>query len=259
MKRLSTAVALIAFAVYVIFLAPFPVFLATTLLMSLLCYWEFSGLVQHHGFPRPGVFGVLAGLVLLFRPQNALLGVFLLMVLSMVVSLRKDSLRDVLPDIGSTFFGAFYSFVPWHFAAELRRESVHLLLFALALNWVGDTAAFFVGKRFGRHRLAPVVSPKKSWEGAAASVAGSVLLGFLYLGNALSRIPFWQVALMAIFGNIAGQFGDLAESAFKRGANVKDSGSMLPGHGGVLDRLDSSLFAMPVVYAIYYVTNIQKF
>ena len=251
--------ALIAFAVYVTFLAPSAVFLGATVLMSGLCYWEFSGLVQHHGFPRPGVFGVLTGLVLLFRPQDALLGVFLLIVVSMAVSLRKDSLRDVLPDAACTFFGAFYAFVPWHFAAELRSESVHLLLFALALNWVGDTAAFYVGRRFGRHRLAPVVSPKKSWEGAAASVAGSVLLGFLYLGNALSRIPFWQVAIMAVCGNIAGQFGDLAESAMKRGANVKDSGSLLPGHGGVLDRVDSSLFAMPVVYCIYYVLNIQRF
>ena len=259
MKRLSTAVALIVFAVYVVFLAPPPIFFGATVLMSVLCYWEFSGLVQHHGFPRPGVFGLLIGLVLLFRPQDALLGVFLLLVLSMAVSLRKDSLRDVLPDIASTFFGAFYSFAPWHFSAELRRESVHLLFFALALNWVGDTAAFYVGQRFGRHRLAPIVSPKKSWEGAVASVAGSVLLGFLYLGNVLSSIPFWQIALMAVFGNIAGQFGDLAESAFKRGANIKDSGTMLPGHGGVLDRLDSSLFAMPVVYAISYLFNVRHF
>ncbi|MBV9441330.1 MAG: phosphatidate cytidylyltransferase, partial [Acidobacteriaceae bacterium] len=105
--------------------------------------------------------------------------------------------------------------------------------------------------RFGKHRLAPVVSPKKSWEGAAASVAASVLFGFLYLKTLVPVIAFWHIAVLAILGNVAGQFGDLTESAFKRGANVKDSGNLLPGHGGMLDRVDSSLFALPTVYAAH--------
>jgi phosphatidate cytidylyltransferase len=96
-----------------------------------------------------------------------------------------------------------------------------------------------------------VVSPKKSWEGAIAAVAGSVLFGLLYVGHFLPQIAWWKVASIAIIGNVAGQFGDLAESAIKRGAGVKDSGQLLPGHGGMLDRVDSSLFALPVVWAIW--------
>jgi phosphatidate cytidylyltransferase len=120
--------------------------------------------------------------------------------------------------------------------------------FALALSWVGDIAAYYVGKNFGRHKLAPRVSPGKSWEGAVASLAGSMVFGFFYLNYLIPQVAPWQSLLLAGVGNVAGQLGDLAESALKRGAGVKDSGTMLPGHGGWLDRVDSTLFAVPVVY-----------
>ncbi len=251
MERLVTAVALIAFAVYLIWLAPHPVFVAGALLMALLCYWEYAGLVAAHAIGRPGIWGLLAGLLLLFEPAYTLPGISILVVLALIFSLRQDNLREILPQVSCEFFGALYTFLPWRFAVDLRSVSVHLLFFALALNWVGDTAAYYVGRHFGKHRLAPVVSPKKTWEGAAASVIASVLLGVLYLGKFQATLPWWQVTLMAIVGNIAGQFGDLAESAIKRGAGVKDSGAILPGHGGVLDRVDSSLFALPAVYGIF--------
>jgi len=260
MKRLVTAILLIAAAIYLIFLAPQPVFIAAAMCMGLLCYYEFSGLVAKYGIQKPGVVGVLVGLLILLRPQYTLLGVALLVVAALSFSLRQDDLGQILPQVACAFFGAFYTFAPWRFAADLRRESIHLLFFALALNWVGDTAAYYVGGRFGRHKLAPVVSPKKTWEGAIASIAFSVIFGILYLGN-VSRLgsvthkfSWLLIALMASLGNIAGQLGDLAESAIKRGAAVKDSGRMLPGHGGMLDRVDSSLFALPVVYGIYLVS-----
>jgi phosphatidate cytidylyltransferase len=94
------------------------------------------------------------------------------------------------------------------------------------------------------------VSPKKSWEGAAGSVAGSIVFGVIYLGYFQPQVALWKIALIAAAANMAGQLGDLAESAMKRGAGVKDSGHILPGHGGLLDRVDSSLFALPVVYAL---------
>jgi phosphatidate cytidylyltransferase len=255
MRRLVTAVALMAVAVYLIFLAPNWVFFLGALLLSVLCYREFSDLAAAHGFHRPGAFGLLMGVNLLFWPEYAVVGFSILLIIATALFLRRDNLHDVLPDISSTIFGAVYTFAPWEFAAKLRAESVHLLFFAVALNWVGDTAAFYVGRRFGKHRLAPVVSPKKSWEGAAASVGASVVFGFVYFRALLPAIPLWHVALMAILGNIAGQFGDLTESAFKRGANVKDSGNLLPGHGGMLDRVDSSLFALPVVYGTHSLLN----
>ena len=251
MKRLVTAVALIAFAVYLIWIAPYSVFVAGALLFALLCYWEYSGLVAGYGIPRPGIWGVLAGLVLFRWPHEVLPGISILLVLALMFSLRRDNLREVLPQVACEFFGTLYTFAPWRFAVDLRSVSVHLLFFALALNWVGDTAAYYAGRQFGKHRLAPVVSPKKSWEGAAASVVASVVLGVLYLGKFEPALPWWEVTLMAIVGNIAGQFGDLAESAIKRGAGVKDSGALLPGHGGILDRVDSSLFTLPGVYGVY--------
>lgn len=257
MKRLFTAVALIALAVYLIFWAPQPVFVAAAVCMGLLCYHEFSGLVARYGIERPGAFGILAGLLIVFWPDYTLVGVALLLVIALALSLRRDNPREILPQVASSFFGAFYTFAPWRFAVNLRgrhRETVHLLFFALALNWIGDSAAYYFGKQFGRHKLAPVVSPKKSWEGAIASVVASVVFGILYLGRFMPQIPWWDVAVMAIIGNVAGQFGDLAESAIKRGAEVKDSGGMLPGHGGMLDRVDSSLFALPVVYGLYLVS-----
>jgi phosphatidate cytidylyltransferase len=134
---------------------------------------------------------------------------------------------------------------------RLRDANVHWLFFALALCWAGDITAFYVGRAFGHHKLAPVVSPGKSWEGAIGSAFGSMLFGVVYMRYFVRDLPWWQVALIALAGNIASQFGDLAESAMKRGAGLKDSGDLLPGHGGLLDRLDASLFALPVVYACF--------
>jgi phosphatidate cytidylyltransferase len=116
------------------------------------------------------------------------------------------------------------------------------------LNWAGDIGAYYVGRTFGRHKLAPRVSPGKSWEGAVASVVFSVLIGGAYIVWALPAVPLWKVLSLTAAADMAGQIGDLAESTIKRGAQVKDSGSLLPGHGGMLDRVDSTLFALPVVY-----------
>lgn len=252
MKRLATAILLIAVAVYVVFFAPGYAFIAAAMCMGLLCYYEFSGLVAQYGIQRPGLMGVCVGvLILLLKPEHTLLGVVLLVVVSVALSLRKVDLRQILPQASCAFFGAFYTFAPWRFAFELRKISVHLLFFALALNWVGDTAAYYIGRKLGRHKLAPVVSPKKTWEGAIASIAFSVVFGILYLGNVRPQLAWAEIAIMAVIGNIAGQLGDLAESAIKRGAGVKDSGNLLPGHGGMLDRVDSSLFSLPVIYGIY--------
>ncbi|MDQ2773488.1 MAG: phosphatidate cytidylyltransferase [Acidobacteriota bacterium] len=251
MNRLLTAIALLAVAFYLIFWAPDFIFLGAAILMGLLCYREYSDLVAGHGIKRPGLYGIAAGLLLFFLPQYVLTGITLLVIVALITALRVENLRDVLPQVACAVLGAFYTFAPWRFSADLRAVSIHLLFFALALNWAGDSIAYYVGRRFGKHRLAPIVSPKKSWEGAIASVMGSVLFGVLYLGYFLRNLPVWQVVTMAVVANIAGQFGDLAESGIKRGAGVKDSGDLLPGHGGMLDRVDSSLFALPVVYFIY--------
>jgi phosphatidate cytidylyltransferase len=146
--------------------------------------------------------------------------------------------------------GVAYIFGAWRTGILLRGISRHWLLFGLMINWVGDTGAYYIGKNFGRHKLMPRVSPGKSWEGAIASVLSSVLFGIIYLPLAIRGTPLWIAAVFAVVANVAGQVGDLAESAIKRSAGVKDSGAMLPGHGGLLDRLDSTMFALPVLYAL---------
>jgi phosphatidate cytidylyltransferase len=123
-----------------------------------------------------------------------------------------------------------------------------ILLFVLVITWVGDTAAYFAGRAIGKHKLAPVLSPKKTWEGTVASILGALLVAVVF--TRWLTIPLPHLLAMAAVGNIAGQAGDLLESAYKRSAGVKDSGSLLPGHGGVLDRIDALILAIPVVW--YY-------
>jgi phosphatidate cytidylyltransferase len=256
MNRVVTALGLIAVALYLVFWAGPYVFLGAALLMSLFCFREFADLVTLHGIKTPLVPGLAAGIVVLLWPDHALIALTLITIFALTFALRFDNLRDVLPNVACALLAAFYTFAPWHFAVELRKMSVHLLFFALALNWAGDSVAYYVGRSFGRRRLAPIVSPKKSWEGAAASVIGSVVLSLLYLGHFLPGIAWWKVAVIAAVSNVAGQCGDLAESAMKRGAGVKDSGRLLPGHGGMLDRVDSSLFALPVAYMLLLVLHL---
>src|SRR5262249_33821291 len=115
--------------------------------------------------------------------------------------------------------------------------------------------AYFIGRKLGKHKLATRVSPNKSWEGAAASVAASMLFGAAYLTRFVEGVTILEAIGITAAANIAGQIGDLAESAMKRGAGVKDSGTILPGHGGFLDRVDSTLFTLPVVYGYLLLTG----
>ena len=122
------------------------------------------------------------------------------------------------------------------------------LYFALLIAFANDTGAFFTGRLMGRHRLAPAISPGKTWEGAAGGLLWAVGAA-LALDYVLSlSLLLWQSAVLGVIIGVLGQAGDLLESALKRRAGVKDSGTLLPGHGGILDRLDSVIFTVPVVY-----------
>src|ERR1700751_4404439 len=143
MQRLITAIALIPVALYLIFLSPGWLFVTSAAILSFLCYWEFSGLVAAYGIARPGLLGVLSGLVILLRPRDTLLGIALLVTVALRLLPRKVGVRAILPQVSCAVFGAFYTFAPWGFAIDLRRISIHLLFFALALNWIGDTAAYY--------------------------------------------------------------------------------------------------------------------
>ena len=244
MKRILTALALLPLAFYGTFWAPYWGFFAIVACVALLCFYEYTGIVAAHGIQRPGLFTYVAGVLLLYNPSPVVLVAIALLTLA----LQLDELPRVLPSSGAAMLGIVYVFGAWRAAIDLRAISPYWLLFALAVNWVGDIAAYYTGRAIGRHRLAPIVSPKKSWEGAAGSIVATVIFGVCFRGWLGIGVP--EAVLLSVAGNIAGQLGDLAESAMKRGAGVKDSGNLLPGHGGWLDRLDSSFFAVPVVYGL---------
>ena len=165
----------------------------------------------------------------------------------------RRPLQDVLPAIAISSAGLLFVALPFSYLVrinEIEHDGRALILFTLALIWAGDTLAYFVGKFFGRIPMAPALSPKKTWEGGIANLIGSLLIAWATAQFVLA--PVGILVAIALAANIAGQMGDLIESAYKRGAGVKDSGTLIPGHGGVLDRIDSLILAAPVVWAIYH-------
>jgi len=167
-------------------------------------------------------------------------------------------------------FAFVYVALPMASLVQLREQwrGGFFLLYLLLLVWAGDIFAYFIGKPFGRHRMSPRVSPNKTWEGAAASVVASVGVGILLfhyavpISTALLRTHLIEqkdgifsqqsslvpIIVLSIVLNVAAQLGDLVESLIKRGAGMKDSGAVLPGHGGMFDRIDALLFAAPVLW-----------
>jgi phosphatidate cytidylyltransferase len=182
---------------------------------------------------------------------QAVLLVFVFGSAAIVLAMRRP-LHESLPAVSISSAGLLFIAFPFSYLVRLDEMSSTgraLILFTLVLIWAGDTLAYFTGKSIGRIPMAPALSPKKTWEGAAANVIGSIIvaIGFSYW----LQIDVWTLIAIAVAANIAGQAGDLLESAYKRSANVKDSGGLLPGHGGMLDRIDSLILASPVVWAAY--------
>lgn len=188
-------------------------------------------------------------------PQEA----FFLFVLGIAVLTlwTRRPLVEALPAAGISASGLLLVAFPLSFGIRLHglsAEGPRLLLFALVIIWVGDSVAYFVGRALGKHPLAPHLSPKKTWEGSVASFLGSLLVGVLFTRWLSAPLP--HLVAMAGLGNVAGQIGDLLESAYKRSAGVKDSGGLLPGHGGILDRVDALVLAIPMVW--YYWTLVYS-
>ena len=250
MKRILTAALLIPVVSYVALWAPQWVFLIVVSVVALLCHYEYAGIVAGHGIVPPGPVGYAAGLCMLLVRRHEVLLLILLALLVLTLAFRFKDLASGLPSAAAVVLGVLYIFGAWRCAVLLREASPYWLFYALALSWVGDTAAYYAGSAAGRHKLAPRLSPGKSWEGAAASVAASLLFGIFYLGWLLPSVSILERVIISAAANVAGQVGDLSESAMKRGAGMKDSSGLLPGHGGWLDRVDSTLFAMPAVYLL---------
>jgi phosphatidate cytidylyltransferase len=256
MKRVLTAFLLLPIAVYSVLFAPWAVFVAVVAVVACLCFHEYARIT---GAFAP--IGFAVGLALLIAPPaQATLLVILMALAAMCLPLAAPDMDKAVLRSGMLVLGVLYIFGSWKTAILLRdieypplrhlAAGRHWLMFGLMVNWIGDTGAYYVGRKYGRHRLAPAVSPKKSWEGSIASVVIAIMFGVVYLPLAIPGTAYWIAAVFALIANAVGQVGDLAESAIKRGAGVKDSGTLLPGHGGLLDRVDSTMFTLPALWAL---------
>jgi phosphatidate cytidylyltransferase len=256
MKRVLTALVLFPLITWVVLWSPLWTVYAVTAVVAVLCFYEYSSIAAAYQPGKLGPLGYGAGLLILVLPNDGqvVLASVTVALIALCLALRLTNLHAGILGAALLLLGVVYVFGCWRFAPLLAAKSRYWLLYALVLNWLGDIGAFYVGRSLGRHKLAPIVSPGKSWEGAAASLATSLIFGFFFLRWAIPAVPLAATLALTAGANVAGQFGDLCESALKRGAGVKDSGTLLPGHGGWLDRVDSTLFTLPVVY-LYVVTR----
>jgi phosphatidate cytidylyltransferase len=300
MKRVLTAVVLVPFVLLLVFRAPmwlFALAVAGIILLALHEYLNIAEAAEIKPFHWLTYIAAILPFVLgwsdIWRWEqhetgnfefslSFLLGWNYVLLLSVVafgtlLVFRKD-LKMGMASVGASVLGLIYIAVPLSLLLCMRADGLTkvLIIFTLFSVWAGDIAAYYVGRAIGKHKLAPIVSPNKSWEGAIASVIASMIVAVLvfhfrdqiehifagrhwltaYFNFPLTqsvpflRLPWKHVLGIGLITNVAAQFGDLFESALKRGAGVKDSGTLLPGHGGILDRIDALLFAIPVVW--YY-------
>jgi phosphatidate cytidylyltransferase len=265
MKRVLTALVLIPLVLVLVFLGPRWLIIVATAVLAGLAAWEYLGLAELGG-ARPPRIAVVVAVAAIFAGNSdypdltAAIFSALSLGLLLYCTFRSPAAR-VMPDAAVSVFCLMYVGLTLLTLPALREEpnGPSLLIFLFFVVWAGDISALYVGRAWGRHKLAPRLSPNKSWEGAVGSVAGSLLAagGLLALADWFTqwnsaRLSYpdeiWYWLVLAVIVNIAAQVGDLAESALKRSVGAKDSGTLLPGHGGVLDRIDSLLLAAPVLW-----------
>jgi len=259
MRRVLTALVLLPFFIFAVWASSPYYLIGWVVAGTVLGLREFYALAERAGCRPDRGLGYAAALVVLFafQQQNAFLivgGLVLLLALTLALSLwTAERFETVLQESAVTVAGVLYIAVTLGFLILLR-VSVEATMAARVLSlfflviFAGDTAAYYAGRAFGRRKLAPRVSPGKTIEGAIASVLGSEAAA---LGAKLwffRELPLGHALALALVLNVIGQIGDLVESMLKRGANVKDAGRLLPGHGGILDRADSILFNAPIIY-----------
>jgi phosphatidate cytidylyltransferase len=229
---------------------------ALVLLISLLAQWEYYAMAAargHHPLKLPGLAGGLL-ILLCFRFGPGLwTGLAVLWLLSLMgLEAFKSRVENSISRISSTLFGVAYVPVMLGHMNLLRNDQVmpgfKLLVLILVLVWANDTGAYFTGLTLGKKPLAPRVSPKKSWEGLWGGMALSVSVSLVLARYWVYELTLLHAGVIALGVVAFGTLGDLFESMLKRDAGIKDSGTMLPGHGGLLDRFDSLIFAVPIVY-----------
>lgn len=304
MQRLITVIILVPLVLLAVFKAPLWLYALILAIVALLCTDEFLDIAAAHNLKPLRALTCISILAVLgdyylsivirsLRPTGATgwqmlrdpifqYEVLLVLVsaapfILLVAAMRTEELRLALPSAAVSYMAVPYIGITTGFLLFTRAlipDGAFAVFYLLLVVWSGDISAYYVGRAIGKHRLAPRISPGKSWEGAAASIIGGMIVGTLLLvynrpvvdrlfqwkllsgTSVLSGQPIpepnaiWMAILVSACINIAAQLGDLVESTMKRGAELKDSGSLLPGHGGMLDRVDALLLASPVLW--YY-------
>jgi len=288
-KRVATAVVLIPLVLLLVLKAPLYGLALVAGAVALLAIAEFLKLATHYAVqPLHAATYIFVAIFFLFvilassnrtplvETTAMLYGLAVAAALApfvfLTVAMPRANLATGYPAAAASSFAFAYIAIPMALLVAIREQPAGAIwtVYTLLAVWAGDIFAYFVGKSLGRHRMSPEISPKKTWEGAVASILASVVVGTLWMQHAptisltllriglidrrdgmfgLEQPQLWPILLLSALVNIAAQLGDLVESLIKRGAGVKDSGTILPGHGGMLDRIDAMLFAVPVVWA----------
>ena len=236
-----------------------PLWAAICALASLVCLREFYRLTSADHRYSPVLMFLLAAAVLyavLVRHETGWMLVFasvfaIIILFEEVWDRQRTGKSMALRSVGNFIGGVTYAVLPWCYLAVLRdiKNGRDLLFVLFFCTWACDVFAYFTGRRFGKHKLCENVSPKKTWEGSLGGAAASLLCAAS--GALIFRLPLLHTAALGLFCGILGQAGDLAESVLKREAGVKDSGNIIPGHGGMLDRFDSMLINAVAAYIIF--------
>ncbi len=259
-KRLISGLLFLPIFYLVAWVLPSEYFTALVLSGVVVGQYEFYRMARARGYRPLSLLGIALGMLVLldfYHPFQRGAGVFFSVAASVLIIMivRLFSPRPVegaIEDVASTFLGVFYVAMLFAFQVVIRTgtDGKQWLVFLYFIIWASDIGAYSIGIPFGRHRLYEKVSPKKSWEGLFGALAASAGMALICRVWFMPPMGKTEAVVLALALAMIGTIGDLVESLFKRAAGVKDSGGLIPGHGGVLDRMDSMLFAAPVLY--YY-------
>jgi phosphatidate cytidylyltransferase len=255
-KRLVTAAVIIPLLFSSLYWGGLLLFLFLVWGCLLLGNREFLTLLYHD--PPPimlwlhGLWGTLALAGAYFRGLEGLLAVLILGSILSVLQLiwTFPYQRPFFEYLGKQTFALWYLplYLPFLILIRLQPQGLWWIFFLAAVNYAGDTAAYYVGRTWGRHKLAPSVSPQKTVEGSLGGLTANVLIALLLAQTLFPHYPWFVLSGLGLLIGIVSQLGDLLESVFKRAARIKDSGSIFPGHGGLLDRVDSLILPAPILY-----------
>ena len=224
---------------------------------------EFSSFLRFKNFSIPSLLliflGLLIGTTVYFYGDRFISAILLCSVLiSGLFQLTRYKFDNAVENLSSFLFGLIYVALFFSFLILIREFPLKSgldyqvgglwIIFLFLCTWLSDILSYFIGTPFGKHKILPLVSPNKSWEGSFGGIAGALLAAFVSKSIFLKEVPLFHLLSLAILISIFGQIGDFVESSFKRQVSLKDSSSIIPGHGGVLDRFDSLLFSAPLVY-----------